>query len=53
MSPSSFENFDIQMSLQLEGIGAALQFDDGYTVVSKLIPGGAADKMAGSRPRTA
>ena len=44
MSPSSLENFDIQMRLKLEGIGAALQFTDGYTVVSKIIPGGAADK---------
>jgi len=28
----------------LEGIGAALQEKDGETVVSKVIPGGAADK---------
>ena len=32
------------MSLKLEGIGASLQSDDGYTVVKKIIPGGAADK---------
>jgi carboxyl-terminal processing protease len=44
MSPSTLENFRIQMSLNLEGIGAALQFEDGYTKVSKVIPGGAADK---------
>lgn len=44
MSPSSLENFEIQMRLNLEGIGAQLQFDDGYTVVHKIIPGGAADK---------
>ena len=35
MSPSSYENFLIQMRLELEGIGAALQFEDGYTKVSR------------------
>jgi carboxyl-terminal processing protease len=44
MSKSTLENFDIQMRLGLEGIGAALQLTDGYTVISKIIPGGAADK---------
>ena len=44
MSPKTLENFEIIMRLQLEGIGAALQFDDGYTVVKRIIPGGAADK---------
>jgi carboxyl-terminal processing protease len=44
MSPSSLENFEIQMRLNLEGIGAALQQVDGFTVVGKIIPGGAADK---------
>ena len=44
MSPSTVENFDIVMKLELEGIGAALQLVDGYTVVNKLIPGGAAEK---------
>ncbi len=44
MLQSSLDNFEIIMKLELEGIGAALQFTDGYTVVSKIIPGGAADK---------
>ena len=44
MSKTTLENFDIQMRLGLEGIGAALQLTDGYTVISKIIPGGAADK---------
>lgn len=44
MSPSTVKNFDIIMSLHLEGIGAQLQFEDGYTVVNKIIPGGAAAK---------
>ncbi len=44
MSPSTLDNFRIQMRLNLEGIGAALQMEDGYTKVSKVIPGGAADR---------
>ena len=44
MAPSTLENFRIAMSLELDGIGAALQAEDGYTVVQKIIPGGAADK---------
>lgn len=42
MSPSSLNDFNIQMRLNLEGIGAALREKDGYTVVSNVIPGGAA-----------
>lgn len=45
MSPSTLDNFNIQMRLNLDGIGAALQERDGETVVSKVIPGGAADKQ--------
>jgi len=45
MAPASSENFDIIMSLQLEGIGAQLKVDDGHTVIDKLIPGGAAFKQ--------
>jgi len=45
MSKSSFVNFQINMSLELEGIGATLQStDDGLTVIRRLVPGGAADK---------
>ncbi len=51
MSQSSLDNFDIQMKLKLEGIGAALQFTDGYTVVSKIIPGGAAEKEGHLKPK--
>jgi carboxyl-terminal processing protease len=50
MSQSSLDNFDIQMKLKLEGIGAALMFTDGYTVVSKIIPAGAADKEGHLKP---
>jgi len=41
-SPRSSENFKIQMSLSLEGIGAALQTDGEYTVVRRVIAGGPA-----------
>ncbi|WP_425615129.1 carboxy terminal-processing peptidase [Anatilimnocola sp. NA78] len=44
MSKSSLENFRIVMGLNLDGIGAQLQMIDGYTVLNKLIPGGAAEK---------
>ena len=49
MSSETFENFMIQMRLQLEGIGATLQSseDDGYTVIKRIVPGGAADKLTG------
>ncbi len=41
-SPRSSENFKINMSLSLEGIGAALQTEDEYTVVRRVITGGPA-----------
>ncbi|XOZ33865.1 carboxy terminal-processing peptidase [Halomonadaceae bacterium KBTZ08] len=42
LSPRTSENFDINMSLSLEGIGAVLQSKDGYTKVSRIVPGGPA-----------
>lgn len=39
-----FEDFQIQMKLSLEGIGASLSSQDGFTVVEEIIPGGAADR---------
>src|SRR5690606_4682246 len=50
MSPSSLENFDILMKLELIGIGASLQSTDGYTVITKLIPGGPAEKGGQLKP---
>jgi len=43
LSPRSSENFEIRMSLSLEGIGALLRTDDEHTVVERIIPGGPAD----------
>jgi len=40
LSPATSENFKIDMSLSLEGIGARLMSEDGYTKVVEVIPGG-------------
>lgn len=46
MSKSTFESFDINMKLELEGIGATLQStDDGLTVIRRIVADGAADKQ--------
>lgn len=48
MSKGSFENFMIQMGLELEGIGATLQAtDEGYTVIKSIVVGGAVDTQGG------
>ncbi len=44
MSPGTLKNFEIIMGLHLEGVGAELKVDDGYTIVNKIVRGGAADK---------
>ncbi len=38
LSPITSDNFKIDMSLSLEGIGAQLQQDDDYTKVYEIIP---------------
>lgn len=45
LSPRSSENFNINMSLSLEGIGAVLQADNEFTKVVRLITGGPAEKQ--------
>lgn len=48
LSKGTFENFLIQMGLELEGIGATLSImDDGYTVIKNIVPGGAAATQGG------
>jgi len=44
-SPREKENFDIQMSGKLEGIGARLQSDGEKTTVTEVVPGGPAWKQ--------
>lgn len=50
MSPSTLDNFNITMRLELDGIGASLRSEDGYTTVHNIIPGGAADKDGRLKP---
>ena len=51
MSPKNSEDFDINMSLSLEGIGALLSPDGPYTSISSLIPGGPAEKSGLLKPK--
>ena len=51
MSQDVLEDFQIQMKLSLDGIGASLTSEDGYTVIEELIPGGAADKSKKLKPK--
>lgn len=44
MSHITAENFRVSMSLSLEGIGAALQSEQDYTVINRILPGGPAEK---------
>jgi len=49
-SPRRAENFDINMSLSFDGIGAVLQVDDEYTKVVRLVPAGPAQKQGELEP---
>lgn len=44
MSPQTVEDFQIVMRLRLQGIGATLRSEDGYTTVVDIVEGGAAHK---------
>ena len=44
LSPRNTEQFNTEMSLSLEGIGAVLQQDDDYTMINSMVPGGPAAK---------
>ncbi len=46
ISPRRAENFDIDMRLSLEGIGAVLQNEDEYVKVVRVVPAGPADKQS-------
>ncbi|MDE3268808.1 MAG: carboxy terminal-processing peptidase [Pseudomonadota bacterium] len=43
-SMDELEDFQIRTRLSLEGIGAVLRSDEGFTIIQSLVPGGAADK---------
>ena len=50
LSPRRSDNFNINMSLSLEGIGAVLQQEDEYTKVARLVAKGPADKQGELKP---
>lgn len=50
MSPVTSSNFDISMSLKLEGIGAILSQADEYTQIVRLIHAGPAQKQGELQP---
>jgi len=49
-SPRISKNFNINMSLSLEGIGALLRMEDEETTVVRLVPAGPAEKAGELRP---
>jgi carboxyl-terminal processing protease len=51
LSAETLEDFRISMTLSLEGIGVALSERDGYAVVERIIPGGAADRLDVLQPK--
>lgn len=51
LSPRNADRFQQDMNLTLEGIGAVLQADDDYTVISSLVPGGPADMSKKLKPK--
>ena len=51
LPPENYEGFRIQMQLSLEGIGAVLSSDNGFTVIEELIPGGGAERSGLLKPK--
>ncbi len=49
-SPRTSQNFNINMSLSLQGIGAVLRSEDDYTSVVRLVPAGPAAKSGRIKP---
>ncbi|KAF7785696.1 carboxyl-terminal processing protease [Pseudoalteromonas rubra] len=50
LSPRRAEQFKMDMELELEGIGAVLGYDEDYTIIRSLVPGGPADKTEKIKP---
>lgn len=50
MSPTTLDDFNMQMRLKLIGIGAQLADEDGYCTIRELIPGGPADRSKQLHP---
>ncbi len=51
LSPKNLEDLKIHMQLSLEGIGAILSSDNGFTIIEELIPGGGAEKSGFLKPK--
>jgi carboxyl-terminal processing protease len=51
LSPENLEDIRIQMQLSLEGIGATLSSENGFTVIEELIPGGGAERSGLLKPK--
>ena len=51
LSPENLEDLKIHMQLSLEGIGALLSSDNGFTVIEELIPGGSAERSGLLKPK--
>ncbi len=51
LSADELADFQIQMQLSLEGIGALLRWEDGFTVVESLVPGGTAERSGLLKPK--
>lgn len=49
-SPTSAKNFNVQLSLSVEGIGAVLQKRDEYAQIREVVAGGPADKSGQIQP---
>lgn len=50
MTPAMEEDFNISMSLSLEGIGAVLKQEQGYATITKVVPGGPAAENGDLEP---
>jgi carboxyl-terminal processing protease len=51
LPPENLEDLKIQIQLSLEGIGASLRNDNGFTVIEELIPGGGAERSGLLKPK--
>lgn len=50
LTPRSADNFNMAMSLSLEGIGAVLQRQDDVVAIREIVPGGPASKSGKLKP---
>ncbi|MEE9913815.1 MAG: PDZ domain-containing protein [Deltaproteobacteria bacterium] len=51
LPPENFADLRIHMQLSLEGIGAVLSSDNGFTIIEELMPGGGAERSGLLKPK--